>query len=254
MRQSRQQKKRANTALIVLRDACFLRSNRKSRKVAIRIAVALAAGQADASSSCEEKALKLVVNMMYPRSQTIADDVVQAATLELKKISKLSQNNFTKIQQANIEVKDKESEASHQSPYSPQSEEEKAAMFKARKPVMLFMALCIRRPALIKTLFELSCADKADVLAKTVKQNMSKLARAAGNKHGASDVALMVAKSTTRKETPLLLSLLDTLAPNLLILTLTFSWLHSSKWQKGSVAKLFFFETNQIKKNHLLKE
>jgi symplekin len=205
--------KRANTALLVLRDACFQRSNPNTRKGAIRIAVALAAGQANASSSCEDKALKLVVNMMYPRSQTIADDVIEAATNEIKAISEFSQNSYTKIQRANREARDKESEASHQSPFAPKSEEEKDAMDKARKPVILFMALCIRRPELIKTLFELSCVDKADVLAKTIKQHMSKLARAAGTKHGASDVALMVAESTTRKETPLLLSLLDTLAP-----------------------------------------
>jgi len=205
--------KRANIALLVLRDACFQHSNPNTRKGAIRIAVALATGQADASPSCEEKALKLVINMMYPRSQTIADDVVEAATFELKTISKYSQNNFTKIQRANREAKDKENETSHQSPFAPKSEEEKAAMDKVRKPVILIMALCIRRPELIKILFELSCVDKADVLAKTVKQNMSKLARAAGTKHGASDVALMVAESTSRNETPLLLSLLDTLAP-----------------------------------------
>jgi len=205
--------KRANIALLVIRDACFQRSNPQSRKGAIRIAVALAAGQANASISCEEKALKLVINMLYPRSQTIADDVVEAATAELKTVANFAQGNYNKIQKANREVKEKEGETSHKSPLSPDSEEEKAAMDKARKPIILYMALCIRRPNLIKTLFELSSIEKADVLSKTVKQNMSKLARATGTKHGASDVALMVAETTTRKETPLLLSFLETLAP-----------------------------------------
>ena len=204
--------KRANMALIVLRDACFQRSNRKTRKEAIRIAVQLAAGQAGASASCEDKALKLVINMMYPRSQIIANDVVEAAILEIKKISEFAQKNFTKIQQANKEAMDKEKEGPQKSRFAPKSEEEKATMDKARKPVVLFMALCIRRPELITTLFELSCVDKAGALAKTVKQSMPKLSRAIVSSHGASDVALVVAKSSTDKETPLLLSLLDTLA------------------------------------------
>eukprot|EP00536_Pseudo-nitzschia_multiseries_P008165 jgi/Psemu1/287625/fgenesh1_pg.203_\ len=205
--------KRANTALIVIRDACFQRSNPQSRKVAIRTAVALAAGYANASSSCEEKALKLVINMLYPRSESIADGIVEAATEELNNIANFAQENYNKVQKANREAKEKESETSHKSPLAPDSEEEKTAIDKARKPIVLYMALCIRRPVLIKTLFEVSSLEKADVLSKTVKQNMSKLARATGTKHGASEVALVVAKSTTRKQTPLLLSFLDALAP-----------------------------------------
>jgi len=205
--------KRANIALLVIRDACFQRSNPEYRKGAVRIAVGLAAGQANASLSCEEKALKLVINMLYPRSQIIADDVVEAATAELEAIANFARENYNKIQKANRDAKEKESESSHQSPLAPDSEEEKEAMDKARKPTMLFMALCIRRPELIKTLFEVSSVDKADVLSKVVKQNMSKLTRAAGTKHGSSDMALMVAKTTTKKGTPLLLSFLDTLAP-----------------------------------------
>jgi len=205
--------KRANTALVVIHDACFQRSNPESRKGAIRTAVALAAGHANASSSCEEKALKLVINMLYPRSEGIANDIVEAATDELQNVSNFAQENYNKIQKANREAKEKEGDASHKPPLAPDSEEEKTAIDKARKPIILYMALCIRRPGLIKTLFELSSLEKADVLAKTVKQNMSKLARATGTKHGASDVALMVAESTTRKQTPLLLSFLDALAP-----------------------------------------
>jgi symplekin len=203
--------KRANTALLVIRDACFQRSNTEYRKGAVSIAVGLAAGQANASLSCEEKALKLVINMLYPRSQTMADYVVEAATSELEFISKYAQENYSKIQKANRDAK--ESEALRQSPLAPDSEEEKEAMDKARKPTILFMALCIRRPELIKTLFELSSVDKADVLSKTVKQNMSKLARAVGMKHGSLNVALMVAEATSKNETSLLLSFLDTLAP-----------------------------------------
>ena len=205
--------KRANAALLVVRDACFQRSNPEDRKKAVKIAVQLAAGHLNASPSCEEKALKLVINMLYPRSQVIADCVVDAATEELESISKFAQENYKTIQKANRDAKEKENEIYRQSTLAPESEEEKEAMEKARKPVILFMALCIRRPDLIKKLFEFGSLEKADVLAKTVKQNMSKLARAAGKKHGSSDIALMVAEATTKSETSLLLSLLDTLAP-----------------------------------------
>ena len=205
--------KRANTALLVIRDTCFQRSNPEHRKEAVRIAVGLAAGRTNASFSCEEKALKLVINVLFTRSKILEDCVVEAATAELEHISKYAQENYSKIQKANKDAKESENDTSRQSPLTPDSEEEKEAMEKARKPTILFMALCIRRPALVKTLFEYSSKDKADVLSKTVKQNMSKLARAAGIKHGSSDLALMIAEATTERETPLLLSLLDTLAP-----------------------------------------
>jgi symplekin len=208
--------KRANAALLAIRDACFQRSNIETRKEAIRTAVRLAAGQLNASSSCEEKALKLVINMLYPRSQAIADGIVEAAKDELNKISKEAQANFNKIQKANKEAMEKgglNEQPPNKSPYTPKSDEEKEAMEKARKPVLLFMALCIRRPELIRTLFELSSVEQADVLTKTVQQSMPRLARAVGTKNGPAEVAIEVAESTTAAETPLLLSLLDALAP-----------------------------------------
>jgi symplekin len=207
--------KRATTALLVLRDACFQRSNPETRKSAIGVAVAIAAGQRNASQGCEDKALKLVMNMMYPRSRTVADDVVDAANGELDAAAKFAQDNYSKIQKANKESKDKDAgnDGSHKGPLAPVSEEEKVAMDRVRKPVVLYMALCVRRPEMIKILFERSSVDKADVLAKTVKQQMQKLAKAAGIKHGTAEIALKVAEDTTCSETPLLLSFLDTLAP-----------------------------------------
>lgn len=207
--------KRATTALLVLRDACFQRSNPQTRKSAVRVAVALAAGQKNANASCEDKALKLVMNMMYPRSATVADDIVEAATQELDAASKFAQENYRKIQKANKEAKEKDgaTDLSQKGHFAAESDEEKSGMDRVRKPVVLYMALCIRRPELINTLFRLSSVEKADVLSKTVKQQMPKLAKAAGIKHGASEIALKVAAGTTRPETPLLLSFLDSLAP-----------------------------------------
>ncbi|KAG7353532.1 symplekin tight junction domain containing protein [Nitzschia inconspicua] len=208
--------KRANAALLVLRDACFQRNKKETRNQAIRTAVRLATGKMAASSSCEDKALKLVINLLYPRSQDIADGVVEAATAELEDISRFAQQQYSKIQRANKEAKEKSTSSDQsigKSPLAPESEEEKEAMDKARKTVLLFLALCVRRQDLIKPLFELSSVEKADVLSKTVCQQMPKLARAVGIKNGPAEVALEVADVTTTAETPLLLSLLDALAP-----------------------------------------
>lgn len=59
-----------------------------------------------------------------------------------------------------------------------------------RKPVVLVMALCVRRPEIIKAIMEMGCRDRADVLAKAIKFNMPKLTKAAAVKHGECYVKL----------------------------------------------------------------
>ena len=207
--------RRATAALLVLRDAAFQRTRPETRKSAVQSAVALASGHFHASPSCEDKALKLVMNVLYARSESLADAVVEAAVAELKIASDYAVENHAKILRANQEAAEKENTNEHAptGPFAPGSEAEKAAMDKVRKPALLFMALCIRRPEIIKTLFELSSVPKADVLSKAVRQQMAKLARAAGTKHGAAEIALQVADMSSHTETPLLLALLDNLAP-----------------------------------------
>jgi symplekin len=207
--------KRATTALLVLRDAAFQRTDPETRRGAVQTVVALASGHFGASPSCEDKALKLAMNVLYARSDALADAVVEAAITQLKVASDFAIAHYELIQQANKEAAEKEAGKEHaaKAPFAPDSEEEKAAMDKVRKPAVLFMALCIRRPDIIKTLFEFSSVPKANVLSKTVRQQMSKLARAAGTKHGATEIALKVAETSTPAEFPLLLALLDNLAP-----------------------------------------
>ena len=207
--------KRATTALLVLRDAAFQRTDPDSRRGAVQTTVALACGHYGASPNCEDKALKLAMNVLYPRSDALGDAVVAAAITQLKVASDFAVAHYEKIQAANKEAAEKEAGKEHGSkaPFAADSEEEKAAMDKVRKPAVLFMALCIRRPEIIKNLFHLSSIPKADVLSKTVRQQMSKLARAAGIKHGAAEIARKVAEMSTPIEFPLLLALLDNLAP-----------------------------------------
>ena len=209
--------KRSTSSLLALRDAAFQRSNPKSRQSAVACAVAIAAGRLPASASCEDKALKLVMNVLFPKCESLATAVVEAATAELQRASEFAIENFHKIQVANKEAaSDKESTGHHQQKgaFAPESEEEKQAMDKVRKPAVLFMALCIRRPDIIKTLFQLSSVQRADVLSKTVRQNMSKLSRAVGLKHGPPEIAKQVADFVEEAELPLLFAFLDTLAPS----------------------------------------
>jgi symplekin len=95
----------------------------------------------------------------------------------------------------------------------PQSDEEKTYMNIMRPPAVLYMALCIRRPDIIEKLFRLSAVENANVLAKAVRSNMPKLARAAAARYGSAEIALRVASMSTVNETPLLLSFLESLAP-----------------------------------------
>jgi symplekin len=207
--------KRATAALLVLRDGAFQRSNPESRRSAIACAVGIASGRLPASASCEDKALKLVMNVLFPKCDSISNGVVQAATAELKTASEFAIKNYDKIQVANKKaLEENAAQLQQMAAFAPDSEEEKLAMEKVRKPIVLFMALCVRRPEIIKTLLELSSKPKADILSKTVRQNMSKLARAAGLKHGVHTISLQVAEMADEAELPLVLAFLDNLAPS----------------------------------------
>ena len=177
--------KRATQALFALRDAAYQRSSSSSLRSAVDCAVGIASGRLPASPVVEGNALKLVMNVLYVKSADIADCVVAAATEELERTANYAIESYGRIQKANEEAKENDDAAdANVSPLKPCSDEEKEAMDKMRKPVVLFMALCVRRPDIIKTLFEKGSREKADALAKTITVNMSKLSKAAVTKHG----------------------------------------------------------------------
>lgn len=151
--------------MLVLRDVAFQRDN--IRGSAIGCAVAIAAGRLPASPPIQDKALKLVMNIIFLKNSECASKVIESATFELESVVQRSIENHSKILSA------KEG-----------SDEEKAAIDGVLKPVVLFMALCVRRPEIIKVIMEASCRERADIMAKAVKANMPKLARAASAKHG----------------------------------------------------------------------
>lgn len=204
--------KRATAALLILRDAAFQRSERSTRKSAVDCAVGLAAGRLPSSASIEDKALKLVMNVLYPKTDTLADLVVESATAELIEAANFAIEKFDTIQSANKAAAAKNNQQPKNS-LAPVSDDEKKAMDQVRKPAVLFMALCVRRPEIIKTLMTQCCRDNADVLAKAVRANMPKLARAAATKHGTAAIAIKVAEMASADETPMVLAFLDNLAP-----------------------------------------
>lgn len=178
--------KRATAALLILRDVAFLRDS--MRGPAVDCAVAIASGRLPASSPIEDKALKLVMNVIFPKNSDCADKVVESATKELEFTARYAIENNEKIKSANeSNAKKKEKEKQRHGAKAAsfaQSDEEKIALDRVRKPVVLFMALCVRRPEIIKVIMEIGCREGADVLAKAVKTNMPKLTKAAAVKHG----------------------------------------------------------------------
>jgi len=202
---------RATGALRSLRDAAFQYSKPDIRKSAIECAVGIAAARFNSTASIEDKALKLVMNVIYPKAADLADHVVSCATDELERVAKYAIENNPKIQKANEEVI-KLKGKKQQDPFKPLSDVEKEALAYVKKPVVLFMALVVRRLEIIKTLMRVSNQEGADVVAKAVRNNMSKLVKAAAMKYGHAQVARQVADLTDENET-LLLCFLDNLTP-----------------------------------------
>eukprot|EP00574_Skeletonema_japonicum_P005742 CAMPEP_0201734648 /NCGR_PEP_ID=MMETSP0593-20130828/34863_1 /ASSEMBLY_ACC=CAM_ASM_000672 /TAXON_ID=267983 /ORGANISM="Skeletonema japonicum, Strain CCMP2506" /LENGTH=1151 /DNA_ID=CAMNT_0048228035 /DNA_START=44 /DNA_END=3499 /DNA_ORIENTATION=- len=203
--------KRATAALLILRDVAFQRD--ALRGSAVDCAVAIASGRLPASAQIEDKALKLVMNVIFPKNTDCSDKVINSAAKELEFATRFAIENHEKIKKANeTSARKKEKHGyNSKSALAPQSDEEKQALDRVRKPVVLVMALAVRRPEIIKAIMENGCRDGANVLAKAIKTNMPKLARAAATKHGAAKIAVQVADMASEKEAPLLICFLDNL-------------------------------------------
>lgn len=206
--------KRATAALLVLRDVSFQRDSFETRRVAVECAVGLASGRLPTSGSYEdsvhEKALKLVVNVLFGKNGTMAELVTDFAISDLEFAAMYAIEQHAEIQKANEES---EQEDRNRKLSFPRSDLEKQIMSRMRKAAVLAMALGVRRPEIIRTLFSISCREKADVLSKAVRANMSILAKPAAAKYGAASIALRIAESTGSTEVPLLLAFLENLVP-----------------------------------------
>jgi len=140
--------------------------------------------------------------------------VVASVTEELERASGYAIKNFNRIKKANEKAAGRsQQKGTNNHAHSHQSDEEKVAMERVRKPVVLFVASYLRRPEIIKTLMSISCRKDAHILAKTVQKNMPKLARNAAIKYGDAKIALQVAELADESETKLLFAFLDNLTP-----------------------------------------
>ena len=203
--------KRATAVLLILRDIAFQHDDPETRLAAVECAVGVASGRFPSVPSIQDKALKLVMNVLYAKSDGLASSVVEAADSDLGAAKDYAIQSYEEIVKANEEAPPPET---LRSPTAPLSDREKEAMDKLRKPVVLYMALALRQPKIIENLFRIGSEDRADVLAKTIRASMAKLARASAAKNGAASTALSVASMVGEKETPLLLSFLEHLSPS----------------------------------------
>jgi len=207
--------KRATIALLALRDCAFHFSDKDTQQAAVDCAVGIATGRFLSPSNIQDKALKLAMNVLYAKSSTLAEMVIVSATSELERVTQYAIRNYEKVKTANEVAKEKDGgDEKNRDALVPHSLEEKEVMENMKPAAMLYMALCVRQPDMIKTLMLCSGRSRADVLSKTVRGDMSKMARAAATAHGAANIALKVADMTSEeKEVTLLLAFLDNLSP-----------------------------------------
>lgn len=196
-----------------MRDAAVQRSKEEVRRSAVECAVGIASGRLPASQSVEEMALRLVMNVLYPKSTDLADKVVSAATNEVDRAATYAIENYEKITEANKAAQAKKQSDRPTNPLLPQSDEEKQAIEVVKKSANIFIALCIRQPELIEFLMTVSSKEHADVLNKAVRNIMPKLTRPLANKYGAAKIATQVADMVGESNNALLLSFMDNLAP-----------------------------------------
>ena len=201
--------KRATLCLLIFRNLAFQRDVSILRQYAVKCATGLASGRLPTTPVVHDKALKLAMNVLYGHSESMADMVVKAAVEELENAKSFAIDTYDEVKLAN-ETNPKDIKTS-KNIYAPRSEKEKETMDRLRKPVLMMMAICARRPEKIEDLFRTSSVDQAETLSRTVKSSMVKLARAVAAREGAAVSLLRVAAFCGEKELSLLLCFMENL-------------------------------------------
>ena len=207
---------RAETTLLALKDMAFDRTKTSTRQAAIDCAVALATGHFPSPVSVQNKAQKLVINILFLRSPTHADMVIAAATCELNRATELVVASNAKVEAANKSFLDLQRNGDEfvENPLQPFSAEEKEVMDRIQPTTELFMAICVRRPDAIRVLMDCSCRENAELLLKTVKSGISKLVKASSLAYGSANIALKVADMAKKDNEQFLIAFIDHLAPS----------------------------------------
>lgn len=205
--------KRSILVLLILRDVTFQRDNLELRKHAIHCTVGLATGRIPSGKAVNDRALKLLMNVFFPKSSSIAAMVAESILSDFRWAQDVAKDLNDEVQSANEAAEKEKSHVDTKKKFGPRSDKEKAAMEKLRKPTLVMMALSLRRPEMVKSLFQAACSPGANILARTVQSSMIKL-RGLAVKEGAAEAALRVAETCSEAETPMLLSFLETLSPS----------------------------------------
>ena len=184
--------KRATACLLLLRDVAFYYDAGHIRKAAVDVATRIASGRMPSSLPIQEKALKLVMNVLYGKNDAITSLVTQASDAILEEAS----NEAQTLNPPPVEG----------------SDDEKKATEKMRKAVFFYMALCFRDNDRIPQLLRVCSTEGATLLDKACRICVPKLAKAVAAKIGAAQVATDVAASLGTNEVPLLLSFIENLS------------------------------------------
>ena len=168
-----------------------------------------------------DDALRIVINKNYklfPKSKMLYDMVAEYSKKDLKLTSAYAKENSAAISAANEEIRQgmEKDDLDNMNPLAPLCDLEKEVMPRCRRTVNLFLALCKEYDlGLLSELLEVaSDGDDVEVLAKAVRIELPKFVKGAAKKHGEAVIADRVAANASEKETPLLLALLDNLAPS----------------------------------------
>lgn len=135
--------KRATSVLLILRDIAFQRDTVDIRKSAVQCAISIATGHIPSSTSIQDKALKLTMNVLFTRNEALSNMVVDCAIEDFEHAAAFAIEQYDHIKEANkaAEGKEDNNSSSIKNPLAPRSEEEKKVIDQMRKHAVLIMAV-----------------------------------------------------------------------------------------------------------------
>ncbi|GMI10637.1 hypothetical protein TrLO_g13807 [Triparma laevis f. longispina] len=207
--------KRANMVMLALRDAIFLRTNERSRKEALMGLVGLATGRLPTVTTVADRALKLVMNKIYTKSPELEAMVTVIAKEDLAEARRYCEEKYedtqASIEQAKSEMP--EDELKWLNELAPIGELEKEIFARVKRSISLYLVLCLHNIEIVGALLSAGSGERMSTFAKAFRHELPKFCKAAGKKWGEAVIAKSVAEQVGDAETPLLLALLDNLAP-----------------------------------------
>lgn len=212
--------KRARLALIALRDTLLHRTNDETARLCVETAVGVASGRVPSVDRVADDALRLVVNKnfkLFPKNQILMKQALESAEKELKLTVIYVKENADAVAKGNQEkLKSMEQDDINSlNPFAPLCDLEKEVFVRCKRTVNLFLALCKENTLEFFNVLMTGCSGEGTgVLAKAFKAQLPVFVTGAAKKYGEAVIAETIADKCGEEETPLLLALLDNLAPS----------------------------------------